>query len=323
MPIIESKFKPPFFFRQTDIATIFSAKIRKVKGVQQKRERLEFSDGDFVDLDWSYGTDKTDTCILLLHGLEGAADRAYILGTAKYFNKAEIDVCAMNFRSCSGELNRTFGCYHSGKTDDVLEVLQYLIKEKHYKKIILKGVSLGGNVALKLVGDNIGIPTELKAVVAVSTPCDLAGSAKAIISRRNIIYGCNFHRHLIKKLKNKQKLYPDKISDEQIKSVKNLMDFDDLYTSVAHGFENAADYYAQCSSLNVLENIKIPTLILNAKNDSFLSDKSYPYEIAMNHEYLYLETPKYGGHVAFWQKNNVYYNEQRALEFVTPFIKNT
>lgn len=320
MPLISSSYHPPIFFRQADIATIYSAKLRTVKGVNQTGERLNLKDQDFVDLDWSYAPQTTDRCILLLHGLEGASNRAYMLGTAKLFNQNNFDACAMNFRSCSGEMNRSYGCYHSGKTDDVIAVLQHLIQEKGYKQIILKGVSLGGNVALKLVGDNKEVPPELKAVIAVSTPCDLAGSAHQIISLRNFVYGKNFYHHLIKKLKAKQAIFPDRISDDDIKSIRNLVDFDDVYTAKAHGFKDATDYYKKCSSLFVLNNIEVPTLILNAKNDSFLSAKSYPYEIAKSHPHIYLETPKYGGHVAFWQKENVYYNEERALEFAQEFI---
>ncbi len=143
----------------------------------------------------------------------------------------------------------------------------------------------------------------------------MAGASDKIIGPRNFVYGKNFHVHLKKKIKAKQKIFPERISDEMIKSIKNLRDFDEVYTSKAHGYIDADDYYEQCSSLNVLEYIKVPTLILNAKNDSFLSEKSYPYDIAKNHKFVHLETPKYGGHVAFWQPGNVYYNEERALEF--------
>lgn len=319
MPIVQSSYQPPFFFRQGDLSTIYSAKIRRVQHSVEKREKYELSDGDFVNLDWNFASKPSETCILLLHGLEGGSDRPYIRGTAKHFTENNIDVCAMNFRSCGGEMNRFYGCYHSGQTSDLQEILNYL-EQRNYKNIILKGISLGGNVALKFVGDNIGIPKTLKAVIAVSVPCDLAGSSQRIISRRNFVYGKNFHIQLINKLKLKQQLYPDKITNNMIKSIKNLWDFDEVYTSKAHGFKDAKDYYQQCSSMYVLDNIKIPTLILNAKNDSFLSKRSFPYEIAKNHEFLHLETPQFGGHVGFWQKGNIYYNEQRTLEFAQLYL---
>lgn len=319
MPIISSTYRAPYLFRQTDFATIYSAKFRKVHHEHHKRERFELSDGDFLDLDWSFSEQPSEVCILLLHGLEGDSNRAYIRGTAKLFIQNKIDVCAMNFRSCSGEMNRVYGCYHSGQTNDLAEVLKF-IEQKNYKSIILKGVSLGGNVVLKFLGENSNFSPSLKAGIAVSVPCDLAGSSKKIISKRNWLYGKNFHRQLIKKSKTKQKFFPEKISSEMIHSIKNLWDFDEMYTAKAHGFQNAMDYYQQSSSLQVLNKIEVPTLILNAKNDSFLSEASYPYKMAENNPNLYLETPKYGGHVGFWQPSNIYYNEQRALEFAQRFL---
>lgn len=322
MPIIKSKYKAPFIFQQMDIITIYTAKFRKVKGVSYQRERIELPDGDFIDLDWSKTNRKTNKCVIMLHGLEGSSKSQYMFGLAKAFNQKGYDACAVNFRSCSGEPNRNYISYHSGKTDDVIFIINQIIQACKYDNIVLHGVSLGANVALKYIGETIELPKELKAVVAVSAPCDLSGSSANLLKKRNFVYAYNFYNQLLDKVKQKHRQFPNKLSKETISQIKNMKDVDEFYTAPAHGFENAEDYYAKNSSLQFLDRIKVPTLILNAKNDSFLSDKSYPYAIAQNHKYLYLEAPKHGGHVAFWQKGSITYNEQRALEFVEEVMMN-
>jgi len=124
-----------------------------------------------------------------------------------------------------------------------------------------------------------------------------------------------FKGYLMQKLKQKQQQFPYKVSNGDLKRIKTLKDFDDIYTSKAHGFKDALDYYQQCSSLQFLQNIGVPTLIINSLNDSFLSSECYPVKDAKNNPNLFLEMPKHGGHVGFVGKKNIYYNEQRALDF--------
>lgn len=318
MPIIQSAYKPPFLFRQSDFSTIYSGKIRSVSGVIQKRERLELPDGDFLDIDWSYSGQKTNRCVIILHGLEGSAQRPYVLGTAKLFNQNGFDACAMNFRGCSGEDNRLLSSYHSGKSSDLEEVVKNVI-HSGYTEIVIKGFSMGGNISLYYAGTH-QLPKEVKAIIAVSTPCDLKGTSERLHQKRNWIYAQRFLITLKQKAREKFKQFPDKLVISEINSVKTLKDFDDLYTSKLNGFANAEDYYQKCSSLTVLSQITKPTLLLNAQNDSFLSESCFPKEIAEKMPHFYLETPQYGGHVAFYDSENVYYNEKRALQFCTEMV---
>lgn len=318
MPVIQSEYKPPFLFRQTDFSTIYSGKVRKVLGVVQVRQRLELPDGDFLDMDWSYSEQKTNRCIIILHGLEGSAQRPYVLGTAKLFNQNGFDVCAMNFRGCSGEDNRLFSSYHSGKSTDLEEVVQKVI-QLCYTEIVIKGFSMGGNISLLYAGKHL-VPKEVKAIVAVSTPCDLKGASEKLHKKRNWIYAQRFLVTLKQKAKMKSIKFPNELAISEVDLVKTLKDFDDLYTSQSNGFVDADDYYQKCSSLFVLHQIKTPTLLLNAQNDSFLSQKCFPNEIAEKMPHFYLEIPKYGGHVAFYDKKNLYYNETRALQFCMEMI---
>ncbi|WP_411894911.1 YheT family hydrolase [Winogradskyella sp. A2] len=316
MPVIESNYKPPFWAKKSFVSTVFSGLARQVKGLEQTRERIDLTDGDFLDLDWSYANKPSNRVIILLHGLEGHAQRPYVTGPAKLFNDNDVDACAVNFRGCSGEPNKLYRSYHSGATEDLEAVINHILSLNRYQSIYIKGISLGANMALKYAGEREKTPKELKAIIAVSAPCDLKGSCDELLSLKNKHYAIRFLDHLKKKLKPKLNQFPERLSVTDFNSIKSLIDFDHVYTSKAHGFVDAFDYYNKASSAQFLSNIKVPSLVLNALNDSFLSPECYPVKEAKQNPNLYLEMPKYGGHVGFIDKNNIYYNEQRALDFV-------
>lgn len=315
MPIIESTYKPPFFFKNGFVATVYSGLIRSVKGLEQDRERMTLSDGDFLDLDWSFSKGNSDSLVLCFHGLEGHGQRPYVTGLSKLFNNNGIDAVCVNFRGCSGEDNLKYRSYHSGATDDLEDIIHYILSSKNYSGLYLYGVSLGGNIILKYLGERSNVPDTIKSAVAISVPTDLNGSCIELHKPKNKPFSIHFLNHLKQKLVSKMKKYPCDLSVEAFNSIKSLRDFDDVYTSKAHGFKDAADYYQKSSSLQFLHNIKVPTLIINALNDSFLSPECYPVKEAKNNPNLFLEMPKYGGHVGFIAKKNIYYNEKRALEF--------
>ena len=315
MPQLNSNYTPPILFRNGHFATIYSGIIRSVNGVVQKRERLILSDGDFMDLDWSDSSTPTKKLVVLLHGLEGDAQRPYITGSAKILNQNGYDACAVNYRGCSGEPNKKYRSYHSGVTEDLIEVLDHILNTKNYSEIYLKGFSLGGNLLLKYLGEGNNVPKELKGAVAISVPCNLNDSCQQLLSPKNILYAIRFKGNLLGKLRQKQQLFPEKISDADIKRIKTLKDFDDIYTSQAHGFEDALDYYKKSSSLQFLPHIQVPSLIINAKDDSFLGPECYPVKETDKNAKLFLEMPNYGGHVGFWGKNNITYTEKQALSF--------
>ena len=315
MPILNTTYKPSIFFRNGNIATIYSGILRKVK-LTQERERLTLSDGDFLDLDWSYAKEKSEKLIIVLHGLEGNAQRPYVTGPAKLFNENGVDAVCVNFRGCSGEPNLKYRSYHSGATEDLHEVILHILKSKSYSEIYINGFSLGGNITLKYLGEARSIPKEIKGAIAISVPCYLEGSANELHKLKNKPYATRFKKHLVDKLKPKVLQFPENISEEEIDSIKLLRDVDAVYTSKAHGFKDAIDYYTKSSCLQFLPNIKVPTLLINALNDSFLSPECYPVKEAKKNENLHLEMPNYGGHVGFILKGEYYYNELRALAFV-------
>ncbi len=316
MPIITSNYKPPLLFRNGHFSTIYPNLIRKIKGIEQKRERITLLDGDFIDLDWSFTpTKKSKKLAIIVHGLEGNGQRQYMTGLARHLNTNGWDAAAVNLRNCSGEVNLLYRSYNAGVSEDLEEIINHILNKCSYDSISLCGFSLGGNIVLKYLGEKREIPSIIKSGVAVSAPCDLYDSLLEINKPKNLIYEQRFIKHLKAKLYERQVAFPDKISIKEIKACKSLMDIDNLYTSKAHGYKNAIDYYTKCSSKQFLKNITTPTLILSAKNDSFLGQKCYPIDEAKANSNVFLEIPNYGGHVGFYTNKSVYYNEKRTLEF--------
>ncbi|HLT33928.1 MAG TPA: hypothetical protein VKZ98_09075, partial [Aquaticitalea sp.] len=131
MPIIDSTYKPRFYFRNGFIATVYSGLVRKVS-LKQERERITLSDGDFMDLDWSYSKEKSNKIILGFHGLEGHGQRPYVTGVAKLFNDNGMDAVCVNFRGCGGEDNLLYRSYHSGATEDLEEVIKHVLSTNKY-----------------------------------------------------------------------------------------------------------------------------------------------------------------------------------------------
>lgn len=308
-------YSPPFFLFNAHLETIFPSQFRKVKLPPYQRERIKTPDNDFLDLDWlKRGSQKL---AIISHGLEGDTSRPYIKGMAKALYENGYDVLTWNYRGCSGEMNQALRFYHSGATDDLAVVADFA-STKGYEKIDLIGFSLGGNLTLKYLGEDRPRPEILRKAVAFSVPLDLHTSCVKISEPSNWIYSQRFLRSLRKKVIEKARMI-EGIDVSKLKTVKTLQEFDDVFTGPIHGFKDALDYYTQSSSLRVVSNIIIPTLIVNAKNDPFLSAQCYPDDLLKNHAFVTFESPEHGGHVGFAQftKNGLYWSEERALEFLS------
>ena len=319
MPIINTDdYKPPFWLPDGQSQTIFPSIFRKVEGVNYVRERIKTDDGDFLDVDFLGHTSKNpqfnNSIIVLSHGLEGDTSRQYITGMVKNFNANGFDCLAWNFRSCSGEMNQTKTFYHSGATHDLESIVKFSLS-KGYDKIYLIGFSLGGNLTLKYLGEKgQNLYPEIQKAVTFSVPLHLSSSSKKI----GWLYTKRFNKSLIKKILEKSQRFPEfQIDTSNIVKIKTLKDFDDAYTSQLHGFVDAEDYYEQNSSLYFLDKINIPTLIINAQNDPFLSEECYPFEKIRTMEKVYFQAPKMGGHCGFYPDDyqGVLWSEKRALEW--------
>lgn len=316
MPIIKStEYEYPKWLFNGHLQTIVPGLFRNTHPLPFERERVDTPDGDYLDLDWLRGG--SSDLVIISHGLEGNSRRPYMAGMARHFFTNGFDVLTWNFRGCSGELNRKPIFYHSGATYDLDFVVQHAGKE--YTNIFLVGFSLGGNLTLKYLGEKRERSPKISKAVAISVPLHLESSCVKISTGENIVYANRFLKTLKEKVVQKAKVFPNEIPTGILRKIKTLQDFDDHYTGPLHGFKDAHDYYEQNSSLYFLENIEIPVLILNAQNDPFLSERCFPVSLGRQLDRVWMDFPRYGGHVGFSprKKEDIYWSEKRAFEFIT------
>ena len=316
MPLIETDYKPPLLFKNRHVNTIYSSLFRKTKPLSFKRKRIETLDKDFLDIDLIENGSKK--IVILCHGLEGSSDSKYIQATVKLLSLNGYSVAAMNYRFCSGEINRQLTTYHSGKTDDLHVVINYVLP--NYDSVYLVGFSLGGNLILKYNGDSLfSLSPKIKANVAISVPVDLKGSSISLKRFENVLYRWRFLRTLSKKMHLKHQQFPNELDVAPLKKVKTLTDFDDFFTSKINGFKDAEDYYLKASSKQFIPNISMPTLLINALDDPFLSNSCFPIREAKENSNFFLMTPFHGGHVGFISKGAFYWSEIQILNFLNNY----
>lgn len=312
-----SSYEPSVAFKSKHFNTIYRTLFHKIDmGFQ--RERMETSDGDFMDIDFSRVGSKR--VVVIIHGLEGSSQSKYVTALGRISNEEGYDVAAVNLRGCSGETNRLLSSYHSGKTNDLAEILDYLESEKAYESYHIVGYSLGGNLLLKYMGESRNdYSSKLQGAVGVSVPCDLKGSSEAIAKFWNMVYMQRFLISLKKKTKIKLEQFPENdLRKEAILNSKNFLDFDNYFTAPVNGFKDANDYWKQNSCNQFLEGIKIPSLLVTSSDDPFLSDSCIPLKQAKNNAYFHLEVTKYGGHVGYnsnFDNGSGFWLERRIIDF--------
>ena len=318
MPVLpKPDYQPPSWQFNAHIQTIYPSVMRKIKFAYDRRERLDLPDGDFVDLDWKQHTGNNRKLVIITHGLEGDSKRHYVVGTAKVFFQNGYDALGWNCRSCSGEINRLARFYHHGDTSDLRKVIHHAIEKYGYEEIVLVGYSMGGSLSLRVLGeDPSSVPAQIKKAIGFSVPCDLLSSVQLLSKPHNTLYNARFLRKLGKKIKEKEKKFPGQISAEGYDKIKHFLDFDNRYSAPLHGFTDAIDFYTQASVKPFLKNIRVPSLLVQALNDTFLSEECICYEEAENNPFLFLETPEKGAHCGFMLSGSEFsWAELRALDF--------
>ncbi len=320
MPVLPSPgYTPVHLFRNGHVHTVYPALFRPVPHTDPDRERIDTPDGDFLDIDWhmSRRSDKR-TAGVISHGLEGNSRKKYPLGMARHLTRLGMDAGCMNFRGCSGTPNRLPRLYHSGVTDDLDTVIHHVIRQG-YENVFLVGFSMGGNQLLKYLGEDPGqVPCQVRAACSFSVPCDLSASSARLDSTVSRIYVMHFMRSLRAKIRLKAKMFPGIFDAKGLNITWSFHDFDNRYTAPLNGFRDAEDYYARASCLQFLKNIRVPSLLVQAGDDPFLTPSCFPLEQASKNDHLFLEIPEYGGHVGFHLPNreNIYWSEYRAGEFL-------
>lgn len=283
---------------------------------EPEREVLATPDDDELHLDWY--RQGSGRLAIVSHGLEGHSQRPYVRGLARALLKEGWDVLAWNFRSCGGVMNRQPRFYHSGATGDLRLVVNRALTER-YQALFLSGFSMGGNLTLLYLAEQgERVDSRICGAVGYSVPCDLAGSADMLALPSRKIYMQRFLRDLKAKMEEKAKRFPDLIDVSGFDDIQRFHEFDDRYTAPLHGFASARDYWARCSALGRLRDIRVPALMVNASDDPFLSPACFPESRRQLGQYVRLEAPRWGGHVGFVEhaRDGFYWSERRALAFV-------
>lgn len=219
-------------------------------------------------------------------------------------------------RGCSGEPNRTLRTYHSGSSDDLDAVVAH-VGAGGAERLALVGFSLGGNVTLKWLGEQGGgVDRRVVGAVAVSVPVDLGSSSETMEGWSRRVYMARFLRSLREKVEEKAARFPDTPDPVPIRAMRSFREFDGHFTAPVHGFESAEDYWTRASSGPLLGQIRVPTLLVNALDDPFLSAACYPHAAAAANPHLRLLTPAYGGHVGFVRRGGEYWSETVAARFL-------
>ena len=258
--------------------------------------------------------------LLLVHGLEGSSKSKYMLGTAEKAFSGGFNVVRLNLRNCGGTENLTPTLYHSGMTGDLRTVLKELIEVDRLRAIFLVGFSMGGNMVLKLAGEDANdLVSQVSGVCAVSPAVDMSSCAEAVKFRANRIYEQYFLRSLCRRLRIKHDLYPDLYDTSDLHLVHTIRDFDERYTAHDGGFKDADDYYRRASALPVIQHIKRPTLIIHAQDDPFVPFEPLKHSSVASNAYVLLLAPNDGGHVGFVadhvNEQDRFWAENRIVEF--------
>ncbi len=296
-------YRPPAWLPGGHAQTIYPLLVKPGPHVY-RRERWQTPDEDFIDLDWSAGSapllEKPETpLVVLFHGLEGSSDSHYARALMHALAATGWAGVVVHWRGCSGEPNRRPRVYHSGDTAEIDWILRRLKTAHGARPLFAVGVSLGGNVLLKWLGERESEASQLlRAAAAISAPMDLAACGHNLARGFNRVYTRHFLASLVPNAAAKLRQFPDLFDARRLNEVRTVFEFDDLVTGPLHGYAGAEDYWRRASSKPGLRAIGLPTLILNARNDPFMPATALPTKAEVSPS-VTLELPQAGGHVGF------------------------
>ena len=291
-------YNAPLWLPGGHLQTIYPATCITKPTVAYRRERWHTPDGDFIDIDFIDGQ-PGQPLVVLFHGLEGSSNSHYCRALMAQAAAHGWSGAVPHFRGCSGEINQAPRFYHSGDAQEIDWIVRRIVANRthqHFSKLYVSGVSLGGNALLRWLGESRHAASIVDAACAISAPLDLAGGGVALSRGFNKMYTQTFLRTMKSKSLAKLEQYPDLFDREVMLRARNLYEFDNIVTAPLHGYRNTDDYWHRASAKHVLNDIVVPTLVLNARNDPFLPPQHLPARAATN---VTLEYPEKGGHVGF------------------------
>jgi hypothetical protein len=303
-PTLDASYRAPWWLPSGNLQTIWAATLaRRHEGPAPRltRQRWTTPDGDFIDVDQlpAAGNAAARAHLVLFHGLEGSSASAYAQAFAAVARQRGWAFSVPHFRGCSGELNLAPRAYHSGDFEEVGWILQRL-RAASAAPLLVAGISLGGNALLRWAEEcGAGAGATAAAVAAVCAPLDLAAAGRAIDSGFNrLVYARMFLRTMKPRALAKWQQHPGLFDRERLAAARTLYEFDDVFTAPLHGFAGTLDYWARASARPHLARLRIPTLLLNARNDPFVPAASLPARADVGPS-VTLWQPAHGGHVGF------------------------
>jgi len=317
LPLVESTYRSPPWLPGAHLQTIAPAKLLQLPQVGYRRERWETPDGDFIDVDFAAPEPSPATApvLVLFHGLEGSSDSHY----ARSLMRAAADRgwrgLVVHFRGCSGEPNRLPRAYHSGDSDEGDWILRHAHAHWPLAPLYAVGVSLGGNMLAKWLGERGMEAGFVTAAASVGSPLDLAEGGAALGRGFNKVYTRMFLSTLKRKALGKIARFPGTASADAVRASRDLYEFDNAYTAPVHGFRDTDDYWSRASGKPWLAAVAVPHLVLNARNDPFVPASSLPRPQEVS-RFVVLEQPAHGGHIGFGSpRGEPGWLPQRLLEF--------
>jgi predicted alpha/beta-fold hydrolase len=300
MPLIESTYRAPLWLPGAHLQTIAAARLVPQPRVEYRRERWDAPDGDFVDVDFALPepVDLNAPVLVLFHGLEGCSQSHYARTTMRAAADRGWRGLVPHFRGCSGEPNRLPRAYHSGDSEEGDWILRAAARRYPAARLYAVGISLGGNMLAKWLGERGTDACFVTAAASIGSPLDLAAGGAALARGFNLLYTKMFLATLKGKALEKIARFPGFASADAVRASRNLYDFDNAYTAPVHGFRNTDEYWARASGKPHLAGVEVPHLVLNARNDPFVPAASLPRPQDASRHVL-LEQPEEGGHIGF------------------------
>ncbi len=291
-------FAPAPWLTHPHLQTTYASIFARAPRIAYRRERWETPDGDFVDVDFVDGIPGAPS-VHLFHGLEGSSRSHYARMLMHIVHARGWNGSVLNFRGCSGEPNRLPRAYHSGDSEEVDWVLRRLKDRLGHFALFAVGVSLGGNALLKWLGERgYGAGELVERAAAISAPMDLRAGGDALGHGLAILYARHFLVTLKRHTAHKGERFPGLFDAERVRRARTLRDFDNVFTAPVHGFRDTDDYWTRASSKPWLGAIRVPTLVVNARDDPFLPESALPTEREVS-DAVTLEFTSRGGHVGF------------------------
>lgn len=293
--VLTSAFRPAWWLRSAHAQTVYPNLVRRVAPLPLVWEAFTLSDGDFVELGWLGSED--GPLVVILHGIGGSADSAYIRGLGAVLAAAGWRVCLFHFRGAGPRANTSPTTYHSGMTADPREVFAALALRHPGRPCFAVGFSMGGNVTLRLLGED-GDAAPVDGAIAVSVPMELRPCADRLNRGLSVAYQRVLLQRLRRRILEREALLREVVDLDAALRARSFWEFDTVFTAPLHGFASALDYYERASSRPLLGAIRRPTLIINSADDPFMRPEILPAPAELAPE-VTAEVADRGGHVGF------------------------